>query len=147
MLEGISYISELKKSLVFKGGTAHKKCWFGNYRFSQHLIFTAVGTLLDYFRLEKLLEQVCEIATNLQSAYGSPIKIDCNTYLQSESHPFDQKASIIMAQFPWHRDSHVRVMVYITVQELLIIAPEELRIVHMDYQENLSGSLKVDRLE
>lgn len=32
--------SEMQRSLAFKGGTALKRCYFGNYRFSEDLDFT-----------------------------------------------------------------------------------------------------------
>lgn len=43
ILFGISNIDKLKNSLIFKGGTALKKCYFGDYRFSQDLDFSVKG--------------------------------------------------------------------------------------------------------
>lgn len=37
--------SGLKEELAFKGGTALKRCYFGDYRFSEDLDFTRVGRL------------------------------------------------------------------------------------------------------
>jgi len=37
ILAGISRHEPLRKTLVFKGGTALKKCYFGDYRFSEDL--------------------------------------------------------------------------------------------------------------
>ncbi len=42
ILYGISAIDDLRETLAFKGGTALKKIYFGNYRFSQDLDFTAL---------------------------------------------------------------------------------------------------------
>ena len=41
VLAGISAAPELRETLVFKGGTALKKCYFGDYRFSEDLDFSA----------------------------------------------------------------------------------------------------------
>lgn len=41
VLAGIAANKKLQNKLVFKGGTALKKCYFGNYRFSEDLDFTA----------------------------------------------------------------------------------------------------------
>ena len=41
VLAGIATNKELQNGLIFKGGTALKKCYFGNYRFSEDLDFTA----------------------------------------------------------------------------------------------------------
>ncbi len=35
ILAGITQVEILQNSLVFKGGTALKKCYFGDYRFSE----------------------------------------------------------------------------------------------------------------
>jgi len=40
ILAGISEHQSLKNNLVFKGGTALKKCYFGDYRFSEDLDFS-----------------------------------------------------------------------------------------------------------
>jgi hypothetical protein len=42
ILAGIAVQPELAQSLVFKGGTALKKLFFGNYRFSEDLDFSTV---------------------------------------------------------------------------------------------------------
>ncbi|MGZ3812300.1 MAG: nucleotidyl transferase AbiEii/AbiGii toxin family protein [Mucilaginibacter sp.] len=55
MLIGVSQHEVLKKSLVFKGGTVLKKCYFEDYRFSEDLDFTLINKnltdrqLIDYF--------------------------------------------------------------------------------------------------
>ncbi|MQY59088.1 MAG: hypothetical protein GH144_05705, partial [Clostridia bacterium] len=41
ILAGIGVDEKLQKALIFKGGTALKKCYFGEYRFSEDLDFTA----------------------------------------------------------------------------------------------------------
>ena len=38
ILAGIQRVDVLKGTLVFKGGTALKKCFFGDYRFSEDLV-------------------------------------------------------------------------------------------------------------
>ncbi len=40
VLWGISQVSKSKSHLLFKGGTALKKCYFGDYRFSRDLDFS-----------------------------------------------------------------------------------------------------------
>lgn len=43
ILAGIGQVASLRDTLVFKGGTALKKCWFGDYRFSEDLDFSGIG--------------------------------------------------------------------------------------------------------
>jgi predicted nucleotidyltransferase component of viral defense system len=45
VLAGIGQVESLKGTLVFKGGTALKKCYFGDYRFSEDLDFSALPDL------------------------------------------------------------------------------------------------------
>ena len=43
---------ELKETLIFKGGTCLKKCWFEEYRFSEDLQF-----IRSFIRISCLLRQ------------------------------------------------------------------------------------------
>ena len=51
--------SPLAKCLVFKGGTALKQCYFGDYRFSEDLDFTLI-TKKSFEEIQKELEPVYE---------------------------------------------------------------------------------------
>jgi predicted nucleotidyltransferase component of viral defense system len=42
VLTGIGQVDSLRETLVFKGGTALKKCYFGDYRFSEDLDFSGL---------------------------------------------------------------------------------------------------------
>ncbi len=50
-----------KEKLVFKGGTALRKCYFPNYRFSEDLDFTSLTT--NYKLTRKILIEVIKLAT------------------------------------------------------------------------------------
>lgn len=53
MIWAISQNQHLKNNWVFKGGTCLKKCYFGNYRFSEDLDYTVLSTAsieLDHIR-------------------------------------------------------------------------------------------------
>ena len=43
VLAGIGQVPVLRDTLVCKGGTALKKCYFGDYRFSEDLDFSGLG--------------------------------------------------------------------------------------------------------
>ena len=55
-------IEEHKEKLVFKGGTALRKCYFPKYRFSEDLDFTSRTT--EYKLTRKILNNVIKIAKN-----------------------------------------------------------------------------------
>lgn len=59
LLVGLSKVP-LRERLAFKGGTALKRCHFANYRFSEDLDFTLLGTL-SFEELKKELEPVYDI--------------------------------------------------------------------------------------
>ncbi len=58
-LSGFYSINEHKDKLFFKGGTALRKCYFPNYRFSEDLDFTSVSN--DYKLTRKKLNDVIKI--------------------------------------------------------------------------------------
>src|SRR5665648_426365 len=74
VLAGIAANKKLQNKLVFKGGTALKKCYFGNYRFSEDLDFTAKEDIAKGDFLEKEIEKSCEIATILVQKF-SPLEL------------------------------------------------------------------------
>jgi len=56
LIAGINVDEELKDHWIFKGGTCLKKCFFGNYRFSEDLDFTITkSSQLNVDFLEKNL--------------------------------------------------------------------------------------------
>ena len=110
ILAGISANKKLQNELIFKGGTALKKCYFGNYRFSEDLDFTAKEDIVKGGLLEKEIEKSCEIAINLVQKF-SPLKLKVERYREKESHPGAQEAFNIRGKFPWHRQFLPKVMV------------------------------------
>ena len=69
ILVGIAKQSELAQSLIFKGGTALKKIYFGDYRFSEDLDFSALNAPKDG-ELEELLGNAVSISNELLKNYG-----------------------------------------------------------------------------
>ncbi len=53
--------SSLREHLVFKGGTALKRCYFGDYRFSEDLDFTLAGDLSFKSILSRLENRINRI--------------------------------------------------------------------------------------
>lgn len=58
-LDAIYSISELKKVLIFKGGTCLKKCYLPDYRFSEDLDFTVTDK--DFVFTDKMLDKVIKL--------------------------------------------------------------------------------------
>jgi len=78
--------------MIFKGGTALKKCYFGKYRFSENLDFTALPGLLKGVHLEEKIQESVRIARQLMEEYA-PIYVSCERYKEKDAHPGDKKPS------------------------------------------------------
>jgi len=142
---GITQVDGLRDTLVFKGGTALKKCYFGDYRFSEDLDFTAVGTVPTGGAMESAMEEACAWAVKLLDPYA-PIEIVCERHVERDPHPGGQEAFDIRARFPWHRRPQANVMVEIAVDER-VLKPSVRRSVLHDYGEPLEAQVLVYSLE
>lgn len=60
VLMGLSQNDYLKEALLFKGGTALKKAYYPDYRFSEDLDFTFVGDGFDKDRILNTFEEAFE---------------------------------------------------------------------------------------
>ena len=92
LLAGIAAKPELSETLIFKGGTALKKLYFGDYRFSEDLDFLAVNAQREQ-ALEKAIREAVHVATQLLSAHG-PFQIETARYTERDPHPSGQEAFI-----------------------------------------------------
>ena len=57
ILAGISRTPVLRDTLVFKGGTALRKCYFGDYRFSEDLDFSTLKGIPTGNEIERLIRR------------------------------------------------------------------------------------------
>lgn len=145
VLAGIAQVDSLHHSIVFKGGTALKKCWFGDYRFSEDLDFTRVMDGPAGDDMEKAVNEACRGAVELLDEYA-PVEITCERYIEKSPHPGGQEAFAIRARFPWHRKPQTRVLVEIAVDEP-ILKPAPTRAIIHEYGEPLQASISVYALE
>lgn len=135
----------LKNSLSFKGGTCLKKCYFGNYRFSQDLDFTAKTSLP---KSEDLLHLLLEVTRNTQKQMNefAPILLFLNKYEEKNPHPDGQDAFTINAQFPWQREPLTKIMIEISREETLVFPTVSKKLIH-DYEEPIESNIQVYSLE
>jgi predicted nucleotidyltransferase component of viral defense system len=145
VLAGIVRVDALRDTLVFKGGTALKKCYFGEYRFSEDLDSSALAAVPRAEAMEQSISQACEAAAALLDEYA-PVEIVCERYTERDPHPTGQEAFAIRARFPWQRKPHTRVMVEITVDERILKPTEERAVIH-EYGEPLDVKVSVCALE
>ncbi len=146
ILAAIAADQQSKENLIFKGGTCLKKCYFGeHYRFSEDLDFRGDPQLTDPF-LDDCLERVLYGASTLSDQMGAGIEYSAEPYLEKQAHPFNQRAYIVRAKFPWHRTPLTKIKLEISRDEHLVYPTVEKPILH-EYGEILPQHIKVYALE
>ncbi len=145
ILAGIDETGVLRNTLVFKGGTALKKCWFGDYRFSEDLDFSGIRGVPIGKAMEEAMRETCRAAAHLLDEYA-PVAILCQRYTEKDPHPGGQEAFTIRARFPWHREPSTRIMVEISVDENVLKPPRRRPVIH-GYGEKLNTQMLVYTME
>lgn len=145
ILAGIDRVPALRDTLVFKGGTALKKCYFGDYRFSEDLDFTAIGAAPTGAAMEAAIARACAAAVELLDPYA-PVEIVYERHVEREPHPGAQEAFAIRGRLPWQRRPQVNVMVEITMDEKVLEPPVRRAVLH-DYGEPLAVEVPVYTLD
>ena len=135
---------ELARRLVFKGGTALKKAYFGDYRFSVDLDFTADDGPRDA-ELEVLLEAAAS-AAQTRLAEAGPLSVRLDRRPERAPHPGGQKAFRLLVRFPWQTTPLCSIKLEITMDEPLALPPERRRLLH-GYEEDLAATLLCYSLE
>lgn len=134
VLAGIAKQSALSHTLIFKGGTALKKIFFGDYRFSEDLDFSVAKAPKESELENALLNAVIQ-SKELLNEYGS-FEIQLKRNPEKAPHPNGQDAFNIFVKFPWHPTPLCRIKVEITHDEPVILSPEYKPILH-GYDESI----------
>jgi len=109
--------SPLRDRLVFKGGTALKKCYFGDYRFSEDVDFT----LTEETAWEEIERGLGDVFEETRRASGVEIRLDrLNRHSHVNSHTF-----FAAYEGPLPRASGKIVKIDITIRERLVFPIEE----------------------
>lgn len=145
ILAGVGQVPVLRDTLVFKGGTALKKCYFGDYRFSEDLDFSGLDGLPEGDSLGAAMREAGAAAVRLLDEYA-PVELTCERYVERAPHPRGQEAFTLRARLPWQSRPQIRVMIEITVDEP-VLWPVKSRSVMHDYEEPLDAALQVYSLE
>lgn len=145
LLAGISRSETLRETIVLKGGTALKKCYFGDYRFSEDLDFTSLPGVPRGRDLEDAFQSAADTAVALLLPYA-PVSIYVERYKERDPHPGDQEAFVFRTQFPWHPEPLCRTMVEITTDEPILNEPVHRQLIHQ-YEEPMDNRVLVYSLE
>ncbi len=145
LLAGIGQVGSLRKTLVFKGGTALKKCYLGDYRFSEDLDFSALEGAPAGDDMERAINEACKAAAGLLNEYAS-VRITCERYVERDPHPGGQEAFTIRARYPWQRRHQTRAIVEVSMDEK-VVRPALSRAVIHEYGEPLCAKVRIYALD
>jgi predicted nucleotidyltransferase component of viral defense system len=144
LLAGIAKYHELSHSLIFKGGTALKKIFFGDYRFSEDLDFSVINAPKDK-HLENALKNALILSKELLNEYGS-FDIQLKRNPEKAPHPNGQDAFNVFVKFPWQPTPLCRIKVEITHDEPVILSPVYKTILH-NYEEQIDCEVACYHIE
>lgn len=126
--------------IVLKGGTALRKAYYSDYRFSEDLDYsTPDGRPLPDLP-EAINAAVQRIAERLNER--GPFTVTHEPLLLKEPHPGGQAAYMVRVQFPGQRQPLCRLKVEITVDEPVLL-PAERRPLRHSFDEELPVMLQV----
>lgn len=135
ILAGMASHKQLAHSLIFKGGTALKKLYFGDYRFSEDLDFSTINAPKND-ELEQILIESMKVTEQLLQEQG-PFKVTIARYTERNPHPCGQEAFTVHVQFPWHPHPLCRIKLEITHDEPVIFPAVTRKLMH-GYDEPLT---------
>lgn len=119
-LIGLSRVP-LRNKLVFKGGTALRRCYFSEYRFSEDLDFTLLQPM-SFEELKQALEKVYEEVKQASNITFRFSRVDAVSH--QNSYTF-----YLAYEGPLHVTSIIKeIKVDITIKEKVFYPPEELAV-------------------
>jgi predicted nucleotidyltransferase component of viral defense system len=144
VLAAIFRNESLASSLVFKGGTALRKAYFADYRFSVDLDFTANGGPRGQ-DLEAAIAQVAGETEKTLRERG-PFRVVSSRRAEREAHPAAQEAFQVQIQYPWQARLMCTLKVEITTDEPVLLPSSRRPLLHA-YAEQLDVELVCYSLE
>lgn len=144
LLLAIAHDPVIADSLVMKGGTALKKLYYGDYRFSEDLDFSAEGGPRGD-ALEETLRAVASRAQETLSGKG-PFGVVVDRVVHRDPHPHAQESFAFRVQYPWQRRPLCLVKLEVTVDEPILLSATVRPIIH-GYGEELAGAVRAYSLE
>lgn len=144
ILAGLVSCPALSGSLVFKGGTALKKLFFGDYRFSEDLDFSAVSAPQGD-DLEQAIYSAVDESVRLLSEHGQ-FSAEVKRYLERDPHPHGQEAFVVRVRFPWQPSPLCRIKLEICHDEPVLLDPDARLLIH-GYSEEMNIRIPSYRLE
>lgn len=140
LLAAINDTDGLGENLVLKGGTALKKLYFADYRFSEDLDYStrAMGPIKQ---IDALMETVVHRMAEMLNERG-PFFVVLEPLILKLPHRGEQKAYLVRVQFPEQRQPLCRLKVEITVDERILLPTENRTVLH-GFTEDFNAQISV----
>jgi len=135
LLAAISQISNLRDVTVLKGGTALRKVYYPDYRFSEDLDYST-RELSPIHEVDRQMSVAIQRMEEMLNQRG-PFLVQHEPLTLRHPHPSDQVSYIVRIQYPTHRQPLCRLKVEITVDEPVLLPIENLSVLH-DFNEPIS---------
>jgi uncharacterized protein len=126
LLAGMAQVPALSEALVLKGGTALRKFYFADYRFSEDLDFSAVAHPEDV----NAAMQAAVTASQTLLLDRGPFEVTVERLILREPHPGGQDSFNVRVRFPSHREALCRLKVEITYEEDVLLPPSTRPLLH-----------------
>lgn len=134
LLAGIAETPASQDSLILKGGTALRKCYYDDYRFSEDLDFSLrPGHAMP--DADEVVQQAVERMEQLLLQRG-PFAASVERLTLRDPHPGNQAAFTVQVRFPTQRQALCRLKIEITRDELILMSPAGRSLLH-SYPEDL----------
>lgn len=144
LLAAIVQADSLGDNLVLKGGTALKKLYFANYRFSEDLDYST-RVMGPVQQIDAAMETVVRSMSEMLNERG-PFQVELESLMLKQPHPGDQKAYLVRVQFPEQRQALCRLKVEITVDEPILTPVNVCPVLH-GFAEDMEVHIPVYSLE
>ena len=143
-LTAIAQSDLAKAALVFKGGTALKKCYYPTWRYSEDLDFTA-SRMLSPAQIHRLFQ---EVASSVGTTFGLPLRVS-----EYSQYPKDTDR-IASAQLKLSYDGPLRqssgqknnIRIDVALDETVVLEPVP-RSVFQEYADDIEVAVAVYPLE
>lgn len=143
ILAGITSLPSLRENVMFKGGTCLRKCYFGDYRFSQDIDLSVLSHHKELEEnLEMYIREACKFSETALQSMGENFYLESFPYKEKLPHPEGQQAFLVQAKFPWHREFLTKVYIEVSFNEKIVAPPIQRAIIH-PYKEDFSYDLHV----
>lgn len=141
ILNGIYNHSEAQNSWIFKGGTALKKCYFNDYRFSEDLDFSLAE--IDYEDSSKWRALILDISDWVNEHSGIEIP---EKFIEIDMYKSPQGQKMIQASLrfngPLRRKTNLpRIKLDLCPHEKIILKPEK-NPIHHPYSDSLKDIIE-----